>query len=136
LDNILGNDVHYPSILSVEFMPKPARNLAKTRSLFKGHGGMLRTSQAVRLGVHPRTLYALPDSGELLSIGRGLYRLAKAPPLPYPRYGCEPIPTPRSPNACRFFLKRSPHFVSRSSFRACARLYLSPAAIDEQLDAA
>jgi predicted transcriptional regulator of viral defense system len=45
---------------------------------------MLRTSDAVRLGVHPRTLYALRDSGELLSIGRGLYRLAKAPPLTHP----------------------------------------------------
>jgi predicted transcriptional regulator of viral defense system len=84
LDNIIGNDVYYPSILSIEFMPKPARNLAKTRSLFKGHGGMLRTSEAVRLRVHPRTLYALRDSGELLSIGRGLYRLAKAPPLTHP----------------------------------------------------
>ena len=45
---------------------------------------MLRTSDAVRLGVHPRTLYALRDSGEILSVGRGLYRLAKAPPLSNP----------------------------------------------------
>ncbi|MCU1299135.1 MAG: hypothetical protein JWO91_3413 [Acidobacteriaceae bacterium] len=45
---------------------------------------MLRTSDAVRLGVHPRTLYALRDSGELLSVARGLYRLAKAPPLTHP----------------------------------------------------
>lgn len=29
-------------------MPGPSRNLAKTRSLFKRHGGMLRTSEAVR----------------------------------------------------------------------------------------
>src|SRR5580700_6836496 len=62
-------------------MPEPSRNLAKTRSLFQRHGGMLRTSEAVRLGVHPRSLYELRDSGELFSVGRGLYRLAKAPPL-------------------------------------------------------
>jgi len=65
-------------------MPAHSRNLANARSLFRRHGGTLRTSDAVRLGVHPRTLYALRDSGELLSIGRGLYRLAKAPPLTHP----------------------------------------------------
>ena len=65
-------------------MPDHSRNLASTRTLFKKHGGMLRTSDAVRLGVHPRTLYALRDSGEILPVGRGLYRLAKAPPLSNP----------------------------------------------------
>ena len=47
-------------------------------------------------------------------------------------------PSPRLPRASRDALLncRSPHFVSRSSFRARARLYPSPAAIDEQLDAA
>jgi predicted transcriptional regulator of viral defense system len=45
---------------------------------------MLRTSEAMRFGVHPRTLYALRDSGELLTVGRGLYRLAKAPALTNP----------------------------------------------------
>jgi len=44
-------------------MPEHSRNLANTLSLFKKHGGMLRTSDALRLGVHPRTLYALRDSG-------------------------------------------------------------------------
>jgi predicted transcriptional regulator of viral defense system len=65
-------------------MPEHSRNLANARSLFEKHGGMLRTSDALRLGVHPRTLYALRDSGELLTIGRGLYRLAKAPLLTHP----------------------------------------------------
>lgn len=38
-------------------------------------------SDALRLGIHPRTLYALRDSGEIEGVGRGLYRLATAPPL-------------------------------------------------------
>ena len=77
-------------------MPKHSRNLATTRSLFKQHGGMLRTSDAVRLGVHPRTLYALRDSGELLSIGRGLYRLATAPPLTHPDWIAVAVRVPQA----------------------------------------
>lgn len=65
-------------------MGENSANLAIARNVFKRHGGMLRTSAAMRLGVHPRSLYALRDSGELLSVGRGLYRLAKAPPLSNP----------------------------------------------------
>jgi len=45
---------------------------------------MLRTSDAIRLGVHPRTLYSLRDRGELEAVGRGLYRLSTAPPLTSP----------------------------------------------------
>jgi predicted transcriptional regulator of viral defense system len=42
---------------------------------------MLSTSAALRLGIHPRTLYALRDRGELEQLSRGLYRLADLPPL-------------------------------------------------------
>ena len=45
---------------------------------------MLRTSKAIRLGIHPRTLYALRDTGEIEQVGRGLYRLSTAPPLSSP----------------------------------------------------
>lgn len=54
------------------------------RRLFTKHGGTLRTSQAMRLGIHPRTLYALRDHGEIERIGRGIYRLASASPLTNP----------------------------------------------------
>lgn len=37
--------------------------------------------EAIRLGVHPRTLYAMRDVGALEQIARGLYRLAELPPL-------------------------------------------------------
>lgn len=47
-------------------------------------GGTVRTSEALAAGVHPRTLYALRDAGELLQLARGLYRLADLPPLTDP----------------------------------------------------
>jgi predicted transcriptional regulator of viral defense system len=57
---------------------------AKARRVFTEHGGMLRTSKALRLGIHPRTLYALRDAGQIEQIGRGLYKLSTAPPLSSP----------------------------------------------------
>jgi predicted transcriptional regulator of viral defense system len=45
---------------------------------------MLRTSKAIELGIHPRTLYALRDAGEIDRLDRGVYRLATAPPLSSP----------------------------------------------------
>jgi predicted transcriptional regulator of viral defense system len=65
-------------------MPAADTGLAKARHVFTKHGGMLRTANAIRLGIHPRTLYALRDSGEIEQVGRGLYRLAAAPPLSSP----------------------------------------------------
>jgi predicted transcriptional regulator of viral defense system len=53
-------------------------------TLFRQHGGILRTAEALRLGVHPRTLYAMRDSGALERLSRGLYRLADLPPLSNP----------------------------------------------------
>jgi predicted transcriptional regulator of viral defense system len=61
----------------------PASELQATR-IFRRHGGVLRTMQAVRLGVHPRTLYAMRDNGALEQLSRGLYRLADLPPLGTP----------------------------------------------------
>jgi len=57
---------------------------SEAASVFREHGGVLRTMEAVRLGVHPRTLYAMRDAGRLERLGRGLYRLADLPPLGNP----------------------------------------------------
>src|SRR5229473_6248729 len=58
--------------------------LAKARQVFSEHRGMLRTSKAMRLGIHPRTLYTLRDAGDIEQVGRGLYRFSTAPPLSSP----------------------------------------------------
>lgn len=59
-------------------------SISKARRTFQTHNGMLRTRDAIRLGVHPRTLYTLRDRGELERVGPGLYRLASAPALTSP----------------------------------------------------
>jgi predicted transcriptional regulator of viral defense system len=56
----------------------------KAKTLFRCHGGLLRTSEALRFGIHPRTLYAMRDAGVLEQLSRGLYRLADLPPLGAP----------------------------------------------------
>ena len=70
-------------------MKKPTGNPRQTRidraiGIFKKHGGMLRTAQAMRLGIHSSTLYAMRDSGSLEQVSRGTYRLAGSPPLGNP----------------------------------------------------
>lgn len=51
---------------------------------FSGAGGVLRTAQALRLGVHRRDLYAMRDAGVLEPLSRGVYRLAELAPLADP----------------------------------------------------
>jgi predicted transcriptional regulator of viral defense system len=53
-------------------------------AVFKKHGGILRTAQALRAGIHPGTLYALRDSGVLEVMSRGVYRLTDSSPLSNP----------------------------------------------------
>jgi predicted transcriptional regulator of viral defense system len=56
----------------------------RAEELFRAHHGLLRTSEALRAGIHPRVLYALRDAGVIAAVSRGLYRLADLPPLGNP----------------------------------------------------
>ena len=56
----------------------------KAKAEFHRHGGLLRMADAVRSGIHRRTLYAMRDAGQVEVLARGLYRLADAPPLGNP----------------------------------------------------
>jgi predicted transcriptional regulator of viral defense system len=62
----------------------PSKSIEDAIALFRQQGGTLRTGEALRLGIHPRTLYAMRDSGSLEQLSRGLYRLADLPPLSNP----------------------------------------------------
>ena len=53
-------------------------------AVFKKHGGILHTAQAIRAGIHPSTLYAMRDAGTLEVVSRGVYRLAGSTPLGNP----------------------------------------------------
>src|SRR5690606_26915532 len=57
---------------------------ARAREIFRKAGGVLRTAQALRAGIHPRDLYALRDAGAIEAVSRGVYRLADLPPLAEP----------------------------------------------------
>lgn len=63
---------------------KLSRGRQEAIETFRRAGGMLRTSQALKAGVHRRHLYALRDAGVLETVSRGVYRLAGLPPLTEP----------------------------------------------------
>jgi predicted transcriptional regulator of viral defense system len=62
----------------------PDSRFTRAVRIFKKHGGILRTAQALEAGIHPATLYAMRDSGELAVISRGVFRLSDIPPLGNP----------------------------------------------------
>lgn len=53
-------------------------------TVFRKHGGILRTNQILREGIHPDTLYTMRDSGSLVTVSRGVYRLSDSSPLSNP----------------------------------------------------
>jgi predicted transcriptional regulator of viral defense system len=63
---------------------------------FRQHHGLLRTAQAIRLGIAPRTLYTLRDAGVVVEVSRGLYRLADLPPLSQPDLVTVALKVPRA----------------------------------------
>jgi predicted transcriptional regulator of viral defense system len=51
----------------------------KALKIFKANGGILRSSDAIKQGIHPRTLYAMRDAGLLEQMQKGLYCLPGLP---------------------------------------------------------
>jgi len=60
-----------------------------------GARGVIRTAEAIRAGIHPRTLYDLRDKGDLEQIARGAYRIA-GPPIGNPDLVVVVIRVPRA----------------------------------------
>jgi predicted transcriptional regulator of viral defense system len=60
------------------------RNLDTALEAFRDKGGTLRTRDLIALGVHTDALYMLRDSGRVVELGRGLYRLAEAEEAEHP----------------------------------------------------
>lgn len=59
-------------------------SLDRAGRLIRERGGTIRTAEALKAGIHPRTLYRLRDEGVLELVSRGVFRLADAPPLSNP----------------------------------------------------
>ena len=62
----------------------PRKSFEKAEELFRQNSGILRTSQAKKLGINEYTLVQMTEAGLLIREARGLYRLADLPPLSNP----------------------------------------------------
>ena len=60
------------------------RPIVDANKKFSDHGGILRTNQALNLGISPRTLYTMRDAGLIRRLGRGVYQLSTEDPLGNP----------------------------------------------------
>lgn len=58
----------------------------KALQIIKELGGVIRTSEALRAGIHPRTFYSLRDQGHIETLSRGVYRLADLPAISNPDF--------------------------------------------------
>lgn len=59
-------------------------SIQRAKKLFKANGGIIRTRDALKAGVHPRALYEMRDAGFAEQVDRGIFRLAGLPPLSNP----------------------------------------------------
>lgn len=57
----------------------PTTQTPSAIKIFLEHGGLLRTTEAIRLGIHPRDLYRMRDQGDVVELTRGFFRLASLP---------------------------------------------------------
>ena len=60
------------------------RDLHTALKAFREKGGILRTRDLIARGVHTDALYVLRDSGRVVELGRGLYRMADAGEAEHP----------------------------------------------------
>ncbi|NOZ38175.1 MAG: transcriptional regulator [Gammaproteobacteria bacterium] len=60
------------------------KNKLHPDEIFRKHGGQLRMSEAVKLGISRYTLYKMRDNGVVEQVSRGIYRLVALPPISQP----------------------------------------------------
>ena len=71
-------------------------NKTQAIEIFQKNDGLLRTTEAIRQGIHPRTLYQLRDEGIVQQLTRGVYRLTSLPPLTQPDLVIVSLRVPRA----------------------------------------
>jgi len=57
------------------------KKIEEAKHIFMKQGGILRTSEAIKHGIHPRTLYYMRDHNHLDVLCRGTYRLSGLEPI-------------------------------------------------------
>ena len=53
------------------------RSAKRAREIIRKRGGIIHTGEALKVGIHPRTLYRLRDEGGLEQLSRGVFQLAE-----------------------------------------------------------
>lgn len=65
------------------------------RTFIHPSAGAFRTGEAMKAGIHPRTIYAMRDQGVIERLGRGMYRFADMPSLENPDLATVAMKVPR-----------------------------------------
>ncbi len=60
--------------------------IARAVEQFEAQGGILRSSEAIRAGVHTETLYKMRDEGVIEALARGVYRLTSSEEMAQPDF--------------------------------------------------
>jgi hypothetical protein len=70
--------------MKLNFRKPNTTAVQRARKVLRSPSGVFRTREAIKAGVHSRTLYTLRDQGVLERLGRGMYRFADLPTLGNP----------------------------------------------------
>ena len=71
----------FKEVVCTVLQPTPITASERAADLFRRHGGIMRMADILRGGITRNTLYSMRDSGLVVQMARGLYRLAEMDPL-------------------------------------------------------
>ena len=63
--------------------------------MLRSQSGAFRTRDAIKAGIHPRTLYAMRDQEAIERLGRGMYRFADMPAMGNPDLATVALKVPK-----------------------------------------
>jgi predicted transcriptional regulator of viral defense system len=95
------------------------RDIDAAIQAFRDRGGTLRTRDFIELGMHTDTLYALRESGRIVELSRGLYRLADVEEAAYPDLA---VVAARAPNAAVCLISALSYHDITTQIPACVHL--------------
>lgn len=58
-----------------------SKRIQNALAIFRANKGILRTAQAMHLGIHPEVIYRMAAEGIIEQVTRGIYRLSDLPPF-------------------------------------------------------
>jgi predicted transcriptional regulator of viral defense system len=65
--------------MSRDIKKQNTETMKQARALLQPQAAGFRTGEALKAGIHPRTLYKMRDQGAIERLGRGMYRFADMP---------------------------------------------------------